>query len=482
MAMKTCDSYHQEYHQNKTQLPGQSQSWLSQLRDSAMENFVSQGLPSRRDENWKYTNIKQLESRHYAQLLNQDLLPVCDVSNTELNNHLFSGKRDNGEYRLIFIDGQFNAKLSSSQNTPSGLILMNLAQVLCDPPEQLAMRLGKVNIEQGQPFTALNTAMMTDGVYLSAEKNCHVDVPVHCLFITTAQGRSFASYPRLFVQLAEGAQLTLIEHYVDMIRTDSSNRKRNKRAEDKTPNGHFSAAVTEIHLEAKANLSHYMLQEAVNNTHIGGMYVDQLQASQFTSHSFSLGTELARHDIQIRLKEPHAECDLNGLYFTNGQQHVDYHTQIAHLAPGCRSRQLYKGVIQEHGRAVFNGKVVIDPKAQQSDAQQLNKNLLFGEKAEVDTKPELQIYADDVKCSHGATVGQLDALALFYLQSRGISRKDAETWLTYGFVSEVLQQIKGTDLQRFICKPVLSRLGQLVGGDVTELHENGLGERWLGDN
>lgn len=302
--------------------------------------------------------------------------------------------------------------------------------------------------------------MMSDGVYLSAARNCQIERPVHCLFISTEGVQTVASYPRLLVQLAENAQLNLIEHYVDLSGFDKPKQTRL-----------FTAVVSEIYLGPNAKLDHYMLHDSDSCIHIGSMFAEQQRGSRLTSHSYSLGAALARHDIQIQLTEPYAECDLNGLYFADGRQHIDYHTQISHLAPGCRSRQLYKGVVQESGRTVFNGKVVIEPQAQQSDAQQLNKNLIFGDKAEVDTKPELQIYADDVKCSHGATVGQLDPLALFYLRSRGISREDAETWLTYGFVSEVLQQIKDPDLQGFIRSPVLARLKQLVGGEIGDMQE-----------
>lgn len=458
--MKICDRYSQEYRQNKMRLPGQSLPWLTTLRDRAIASFVKLGLPTLRDESWKYTSIKLLETQHYAQQLSDISAKASNILPAKLDPFCISGKQSHSEYRLVFIDGRFNARLSNLDKSCEGLVLMSLSHALQDQPAQVEARLGKISAYEEQPFTALNTAMMSDGVYLSADRNCKIDLPVHCLFIATDRDQAVACYPRLLVQLAENTQLKLIEHYVDLSGCD------------KTKNSsHFTAAVTEIYLGPHANLDHYLLQDGVNSTHIGGMYVEQQRDSQFTSHSYSLGAALARHDIQIKLTEPHAECYLNGLYFADGQQHVDYHTQISHLAVGCRSRQLYKGVIQQFGRTVFNGKVVIEPQAQQSDAQQLNKNLIFGENAEVDTKPELQIYADDVKCSHGATVGQLDALALFYLQSRGISKKDAETWLTYGFVSEVLQQIKDPDLQKMIRSPVLVQLNQLVGGDVGDLHE-----------
>ena len=195
------------------------------------------------------------------------------------------------------------------------------------------------------------------------------------------------------------------------------------------------------------------------------MYVKQQQESAFTSHSYSLGAPLARHDIQVKLAGRQAECTMNGAYLVDDNQHVDYHTQIEHAVPACSSQQVYKGVIQGRARAVFNGKITIEPAAQQSSARQLNKNLLLAEKGEVDSKPELQIYADDVICSHGATVSQLDAQSLFYLQSRGFSKKDAQAWLTYGFISELLERISVPAMRQSVQQPVITRLEQLVGGE-----------------
>ena len=238
-----------------------------------------------------------------------------------------------------------------------------------------------------------------------------------------------------------------------------------ERAAVESSDGHvFTNAVTEIFLGRGARMQHYKLQsESLNTSHIAGLHVEQQHASSLSSHSLSLGAGLARNDIAVRLAGEGAQCRLYGAYCIGGRQHVDYHTQVDHLMPGCYSRELYKGVVQDRARAVFNGMVVVHPDAQHSDAQLVNKNLQLSAKAEVDSKPELQIYADDVKCSHGATVGQLDPAALFYLQSRGIAQEEAKAMLVSSFINEILQSIEPSGVQQLLQPPVQARMSTLVG-------------------
>jgi Fe-S cluster assembly protein SufD len=370
------------------------------------------------------------------------------------------------EHRLVFINGCYHSAWSNLGALPEGVILSSFAQALDDHPELIAALLGQIANAEEQAFTALNTALMSDGVFLMLAPEVIIDAPIHCLFITTATVPPLVSHIRLLVLLQENSQLSLIEHYIGAEQLGLTTAQ--PKAADHTGCDNLSNVVTEIRLQPGAQLSHCKLQqESVNSSHISAMYVEQQRASSFISHSYSLGAALARHDIQIKLLESQAECSLNGAYLVDGRQHVDYHTSIEHIAAGCNSRQIYKGVVQGRARAVFNGKVVIQPLAQQSNARQLNKNLLLGDKAEVDTKPELQIYADDVSCSHGATVGQLDLQSLFYLQSRGISKQDAQRWLVFGFVSEILEQLDDLALRQFIQRPVVRHLNRLVGNHAT---------------
>ncbi|WP_372880263.1 Fe-S cluster assembly protein SufD [Psychromonas sp.] len=456
--MNACDRLLEQYKQSKEQLPGHLLPWLRTMRESAAERFATLDFPGAKDENWKYTNLKQLQKTEFQLAQAQ---PATNISTLPL-----SIKRcaDN-EHLLVFINGVYNPHLSNIAGLPEGFILCSFAQAVKDHPQLLAGALGKVNNEPSPLFSALNTALMSDGVFLSVPENTHINSPVHCLFISSPATEAEICNSRLLLLLNKNSRLTLLEHYMDLAVPDAEITIAETKRRQNLIN-----VVTEIALGRQAHLNHYKLQDhSLNSSHIAAMYVQQQQESVFTSHSYSLGAALARHDIQVQLSEPQAECSLNGVYLVDGHQHVDYHTQIEHLAPNCSSQQIYKGVIQNQSRAVFDGKVNIQPIAQRSAARQINKNLLLGEQAEVDTKPELQIYADDVVCSHGATVGQLDAQSLFYLQSRGISEKDAQAWLVYGFIREVLERIDNSSMGEFIQLPVMAKLNQLVGNDISTL-------------
>ncbi|OUR74835.1 Fe-S cluster assembly protein SufD [Colwellia psychrerythraea] len=454
-----------DYSQNKARLAGHSMPWLTGIRECARESFAVQGLPEVSDEDWKYTKLTQLAQANYGFAERLDSTFIASLADNVLNKLIFAA-----EHRLVFVNGHYNESLSTINLLPEGVILTSLAQAIEEHAELLSSTLGSIADYATHPFTALNTAMLSDGVFLLAQKNTKIETPIHCLFISTATEQSVVNYPRLLLLLDESAELTLVEHYLDMAQLKSGMAQT--LSDHNFINHNLTNCVTEVLLSPHAHMDHYKLQyDSTDTSHIAAMYVEQQRASTFTSHSYSVGAALARNDIQIKLVDSQAECILNGAYLVAGRQHVDYHTQIEHLAPGCNSRQIYKGVIHGRGRAVFNGKVIIHSQAQQSSANQLNKNLLLGEKAEVDTKPELQIYADDVKCSHGATVGQLDEQALFYLQSRGVCKKDAQNWLVNGFVSEVLKLIDNPVLREFIQLTVIAHLNQLAGGDVKSLQE-----------
>lgn len=423
--------------------------WLQHLQDKAAENFASQGLPQPQAENWKYTRLDQFQELDFIpgdqsepskDKLKASELPVCP-----------------GSIRLVFVDGRYNARLSSPAPSQKGLTLCSFAKAVQESPELLAPLLGSIAPNQGHPFAALNTMFMTDGVFLRLAENTRLEAPIHCLFISTSADRPVFFSPRLLLVAGEQSEATLIEHYLAV---------ESLTGAAEVQGGHvFTNALTEIFLGRKARIRHYKLQaESTDNTsHIAGIHVEQLQGSSFFSHNLSLGAGLARNDITVRLAEQQAECRLYGAYCIGGSQHVDFHTQIDHVESSCYSRELYKGVVQDRARAVFNGMVVVHSDAQQSDAQLMNKNLLLSAKAEVDTKPELQIYADDVKCSHGATVGQLDPAALFYLQSRGIPEKEAQAMLVAAFMNEILQPIEPTGIQQLLNPEVRERMNTLIG-------------------
>jgi len=473
--MNASERFCTAYTQSSASLRDQHQQlpWLKTLRENALHEFAAQGLPKPYDEDWKYTRLKQFEQLEFcraerpASLLPEQMsisLPTCEVG-----------------YRLVFINGWYMEHLSTLDHLPPGLVLCNFARALSEYSVDLEATLGNVADREDQPFAALNTAFMEDGVFLQVAADTVVHDPIHCLFLSTASiddARPRVSYSRLHILLEDNAELSVVEHYlgikgsgIESLGMKSSGLEEPDSENNELENNHnFTNSLTEILLQPGASLNHYKLQcESPDSSHIAGIHVEQQRGSQFTSHNLSLGAALARNDIRIKLTGENAKCCLNGIYLVGGHQHVDNHTQVDHLVPSCCSEELYKGVIQGHARAVFNGKVVVEPDAQQSDARQINKNLLLSEKAEVDTKPELQIYADDVKCSHGATVGQLDAQALFYLQSRGISKTDAEALLVYAFVSEIIEGIDHPGVQQLIQAPVLEQLSHLIGADSIRL-------------
>jgi len=468
--MNASERFCTAYTQSSASLRDQHQQlpWLKTLRENALHEFAAQGLPKPYDEDWKYTRLKQFEQLEFcraerpASLLPEQMsisLPTCGVG-----------------CQLVFINGWYMESLSTLDHLPTGLVLCSFAQALLDYRADLEATLGNVADREDQPFAALNTAFMEDGVFLRVAADTVIHDPIHCLFLSTAtadDARPRVSYPRLLILLEDNAELSVVEHYLGIksLGIESPDLEAPDFEMNELENNHnFTNTLTEILLHPGASLNHYKLQcESPDSSHIAGIHVEQQRGSQFISHNLSLGAALARNDIRIKLAGENAKCCLNGIYLVGGRQHVDNHTQVDHLVPSCCSEELYKGVIQGHARAVFNGKVVVHLDAQQSDAQQINKNLLLSKKTEVDTKPELQIYADDVKCSHGATIGQLDAQALFYLQSRGISKSDAEALLVYAFVSEIIEAIDHPGVQQLIHAPVLEQLSHLIGADSIRL-------------
>lgn len=295
-------------------------------------------------------------------------------------------------------------------------------------------------------FSALNGALWSDGAYLALEPGVALEQPIHLLFITTEA--DLATCPRNLIQVEEGARATIVEHYAGPEETV-----------------YFTNALTQLVAKEGAQLEHLKLQqESAHAFHIACIRAQQDAYSRIISHSFALGALLSRNDISIRMQAPSCEANLNGLYMASGRQHVDHHTRIDHLVPRGISRESYRGVLGGAARGVFNGKVIIHPGAQKSDAYQSNRNLLLSEHAEVDTKPQLEIFADDVRCAHGATVGRLDEDQIFYLRTRGLDEPEAHNLLTYAFASESLTVISSEALRGRIEELLVKRLpgGKLV--------------------
>src|SRR5512139_3284545 len=415
-------------------LAGHDVPWLSRARQSAFERFAAHGFPTRREEEWKYTDVSMIGKRTS---LAPDNIPPDPSPEARLFAWTLSQE---SVHLMVFINGHYSSEFSALGELPAGVRLESLADLLdgaADVPETLFEQQHEYTV-----FTALNNALATDGAVLNLAAGAVLEKPLYLLFI--ASGHGAAIYPRNIVIAGEGARATLIEHYFGMLDVHD-----------------FTNAVTQISLAAHAELQHCkLLQEGRDAFHVAGIHTEQAAGSRFVSHSFVLGGRLARNDITSRLSGPDCQCNLDGLYLLEGKQHVDHHTRIDHLAPSGTSREYYRGILDGESHGVFNGKVVVHPHAVKTDAHQSNHNLLLSRHAEVDTKPQLEIFADDVKCTHGATVGQLDDDSLFYLRSRGIDAPAARSLLIYGFANDIIARVEVPVMRERIEHLVLERLPQ----------------------
>ena len=389
---------------------------FADLRNAGLEAFSRLGFPTRKLEAWKYTDLSPLTKLEFR-------LPQAADVNEELVASLLPASSDGG-LRMVFADGCYLPHLSSTGS--SGITLATLAEAVFDDPKTVRETLGQsINLDQ-EAFSALNTAFLGDGVFLRIHASAEISTPIHCVFVSTGTQQASASHPRILIVAEAASQARVIETYLG-------------------PDGaspYFCNTTTEVFLAENAALDHCRVQrESTSAYHVSSLVAQQSRYSRFASRVVSLGAAISRSDTTALLKEEGAECVFDGLYVVAGDQHVDHHTSIDHIAPRCSSHELYKGTLDGRSSGVFNGRVFVREDAQKSDAQQMNNNLLLSDTASIDTKPQLEIFADDVKCSHGATVGQLDDDAVFYLRSRGISVEDARALLTYGFANEVIQRL-----------------------------------------
>jgi Fe-S cluster assembly protein SufD len=430
------DHYLADFARVAERLPGAGAPWLVRLRTDALDVFAQRGFPTRRDEDWKYTSVAEFEKQRFAALAegtaaSQALDAVRDIMLDNEGGHL-----------LVFVNGRHAPALSSPGRLPAGVQLGSLADALERMPEALEPWLAGGASEQTaqNSFGALNTAFMADGAWLHLPRGAAIEAPVHLLFLSDAAGG--ASHLRNLIVAEDGAQATVIEHYVGIGGI-----------------AYFTNALTQIHAAPNATIEHHKLQQEADGAfHIAGIHALQQRDSRFESHSFSLGAALARNDITTAFEATGCDVTLNGLYLAGDRQHVDHHTRIDHRMPHGTSREYYRGVLDGTAHGVFNGRVIVHPGAQKTNAFQANHNLLLSTDAEIDTKPQLEIFADDVKCNHGATVGQLDLNQLFYLRSRGIDEAVARNLLVRAFAHDVIERIRVASLRTRLEQILLDRL------------------------
>jgi len=418
-------------------LPGGARDWVAALRQSGIDRFASLGLPTTRQERWKYTRLASLERREFA-------LPKSD----EVGAPDLAGIALDGAHRMVFVNGRFRAELSDLARLPDGVRCESLAAALeaGDPALESAFA---ATADEADPFVALNTAYMGDGVLLVLDDDCVLDAPLQLLFVAGA-GDDYVTHLRNVVVAGAHSQATLLEAYLAP-----------------TGGSYFTNACTDLRLADGARIDHVRLQdEDVSAFHVGRVRADVARDAWYRSQVFSLGAQLGRADIDVRLARG-SECHLDGLYLADKRQHVDHQTRIDHAEPHATSSQLYKGILDGAARAVFSGTVHVREDAQKTDAKQMNRNLLLSSRAEVDAKPQLEIYADDVKCSHGATVGQLDPVELFYLRSRGLDENDARQLLIHAFANDLVDRVADPAVRHFVYHALDSRLpGREVESEV----------------
>ena len=405
--------------------------WVAQLRREGAARFEGLRLPTTREEDWRFTDLSPIARAELGPARAPGALTEADLA-----PFLFG----HAEWpRLVFANGRFQPALSRLAGLPAGARVGSLAELLLDAPELVEGTLGKLAVQPAAAaLVGQNASAFIDGYAVVLPAGTVVDTPIHVLFVADGRALRGAVFPRNVVVLGANAVASVVESYVALAEGVA-----------------LTSTVTEANLAAGARFDHCKIQrESVQAFHLATLEVRQERDSYLNSFSFAQGAALSRTNIYTTLAGPGAHATLYGLYLGEGRQHVDHQTRIEHAAPDCTSWEVYKGILDGHGHGVFNGKVYVHPVAQKTDGKQTNKNLLLSETAKVDTKPQLEIFADDVKCTHGATVGSLDAVPLFYCQSRGIPAAEAQTLLTYAFAADVLEEIRS--------RPVVDHLEDLM--------------------
>lgn len=405
--------------------------WLTALRKSAWERFNEIGLPTTRNEDWRFTSVAPITQATFSR--------APTLGSRTIPPELIGGLRLPNTTEVVFVNGYMVPALSEVNGV--GFSVTSLPQALVRKVPDLPKTLGRVAGFSQNGFTALNTAQFTDATLIRIKAG-KAPKPLHLVFVSLPGQQPIVSYPRILIIAEPGSEATVIESY-----SGSSGEQ------------YFTNAVTEIAVGDNAQVEHLRIQrESEGAFHIATVEARQGRDSRFRSFSLAMGAALARVNIYSIMDAPGSDCSMNGLYLLHGSQHIDHQTRIEHAQPNCTSREIYKGVLDGTSHGVFNGKVFVRPEAQKTDGKQTNNNLLLSDGAKIDTKPQLEIYADDVKCTHGATVGRLDELAVFYLESRGIRKTAARKLLTYGFAADVLRTIPHEEIRQHLERLVFQRL------------------------
>jgi Fe-S cluster assembly protein SufD len=390
--------------------------WLDDLRSRGAAKFTALGIPTVRDEEWRFTNVTPLGSMDLA------LAGPISGAADRLNGFAYT----DAPLRLVIVNGRFDTTLSRAKGLPAGVVAGSLALALKDYPDVVQRYFGQLADFTTRSFDALNTAFVQDGAFVHLPEGTVLETPIHIIYVTGADGSTVMAHPRTLIVAGANAQATIIESYIG--------------ASGET---YFTNAVSEVFVGENAGVDHYKVQEeSLDAFHIGSLHAHTSRSARFSSHSFSLGGKVVRNDALAILDGEGGDCTLNGLYLADRDRLIDNHTTIDHAKPHCGSHEVYKGILGGASRAVFNGKIIVRQDAQKTDAKQTNRALLLTDGATINTKPQLEIFADDVKCTHGAAIGQLDEEAIFYLRARGLNYAEARDMLIHAFAAQVLDGVR----------------------------------------
>ncbi len=417
-------------------------AWLKEMREAAIARFAELGFPTTKQEEWRFTSVAPIAETTFTLSRGRD---TAHVTAQQLEPLCVGGRR---AVRVVFVDGAFAPSLSAVAGLSRGVRAESLAAALERDPELARQHLARYAPYQASPFAALNTAFLCDGAFVYVPAGVEFDRPIELVFVATAGDAPTVSHPRSLVVVERGARATVVESYVAL-----------------ADGVYWTNAVTEVAVGDGARLELYRLQRESRQAYqVATTHATQGRDSVLRLHPIALGGGLARHDVQTVLAGSGAELILNGFYLLHGSQHSDHHTVIDHAQPHCASHEFFNGIVGERAHGVFNGRIIVRPGAQRTDSKQTNNNLLLSTEARADSQPQLEIYADDVKCTHGSTVGPLDQTALYYLRSRGLSPETAAGMLTYGFAAEILGRMAHTELREELDRVVRARLADRSRG------------------
>jgi Fe-S cluster assembly protein SufD len=418
------------------QRPVGAPRWLEDLRNRAAGRFAALGFPTVRDEEWRFTNVAPIASTGFA-------APREGVSVSEAELTRLHYAKDG--YRVVFVNGRFARELSAVKGLPTGMRVMSLAAAFEERADVVQRYLGQLAEFAERPFVALNTALASDGAFVYIPDGLVLEQPIQIVFAAEGDGGApMMVNARVLIVAGDGSQSRIVENYIGS-----------------TGAVYLTNAVTEVVAGEHAVVDHYKVQhESETAYHIASMHIHAARSSTFSSHSFSLGGKIVRNDVIALLDGEGAECTLNGLYLADGERLVDNHTTIDHARAHCPSHEIYKGILGGKARAVFNGKIIVRPDAQKTDAKQTNRALLLSDDASINTKPQLEIFADDVKCTHGAAIGQIDEDALFYLRARGLTYFEARDLLIHAFAGDILERVKIESLKQALEADLYSQLAR----------------------